>query len=186
MRKKIVWNQVTWYSKTLAAVIFIMLPLVAFYYGIQLGLSLSFQPPQVIAINYVEKGTGTALRYANPDYQFALEYPSGWKVSESVDSYTLAALMPKDGGVPVKIFLEKNNFSGIDALKKAKDANLGAEAKYEIRHLPNFDALIYTNIPQSGTSFAAMFIILNKDYVLGIAGQDIKTTLDVFNSFRKI
>jgi len=186
MRKKIVWNQVTWYSKILAAVIFVALPLLAFYYGIQLGFALSSQPPQIIAINYVEQGTAAALRYANPDHQFTLEYPSGWKVSESVDPYTLAALAPKDGGVPVKIFLEKNNFTNIDALKAAKDAGLGVNTQYEIRHFPNFDALIYTNIPQSGTNFAVMFVLLNKSYVLGIAGQDTKTTLDVFNSFRKI
>lgn len=186
MRKKIEWNKVTWYSKGLAAIIFIVLPLAAFYYGIQLGFIISSAPPQIVAINYVSKGEAAALSYANPDYQFVVEYPAGWKVSESIDPYTLAAITPKDGGPAVKLFLEKNSFSSIDALKKAKDINLGPNAKYEIRHFLNFDALIYTNIPQGGTNFAAMFITLSKNYILGIAGPDIKTTLDVFNSFKKI
>lgn len=185
MKKKIEWNKVTWYSKTLAAAIFIILPLLTFYYGIKLGFLISSQPPQVIAINYVARGE-TALSYMNPDYQFALEYPAGWKISESVDPYTLAAITPKDGGAPVKVFLEKNSFTSIDALKAAKDTNLGAGIKYEIRHSPNFEALIYTNIPQGGQNLAAMFVLLSKNYVLGVSGPDIKTTLDVFDSLRKI
>jgi len=185
MRKKIEWNKVTWYSKTLAAIIFIILPLAAFYYGLRLGFLINSVPPQVIAINYIPKGEGLAS-YANPNYQFSVEYPSGWKVSESVDPYTLAAISPVGGGLPIKIFLEKNSFTSIDALKQAKDASLGTKAQYEIRHFPNFDALIYTGIPESGANFDAMFITLNKNYILGIAGPDVKTTLDVFNSFSKI
>lgn len=186
MRKKIEWNEVTWYSKGLAAVIFVVLPLAAFYYGIQLGFIISSAPPQIVAINYVQKGETAPQSYANPNYQFVVEYPAGWRVSESIDPYTLAAISPKDGGLAVKLFLEKNSFKDINALKKAKDANLGPGAKYEVRHFPNFDALIYTDIPQGGMNFAAMFITLNKSYILGIAGPDIKTTLDVFNSFQKI
>jgi hypothetical protein len=186
MKKKIEWNKVTWYSKTLAAVIFIILPLVAFYYGVQLGIIINSVPPQIVAINYVSKGEGAAQSYANPDYQFVVEYPAGWRVSESIDPYTLAAISPRDGGLSVKLFLEKNNFKDIAALKKAKDVNLGPNARYEVRHFPDFDALIYTGIPQTGINFAAMFITLNKSYILGIAGPDIKTTLDIFNSFKKI
>ena len=37
---KIQWNKVTWYSKTLALVIFIVLPFIFFYYGVQYGILL--------------------------------------------------------------------------------------------------------------------------------------------------
>jgi hypothetical protein len=34
---KIEWNKVTWYSKLLALALFIALPFIGFYYGVQYG-----------------------------------------------------------------------------------------------------------------------------------------------------
>ncbi len=37
---KVVWNKVTWYSKFIALVIFILFPFIGFYFGIQVGEAL--------------------------------------------------------------------------------------------------------------------------------------------------
>jgi hypothetical protein len=34
---KIEWNKVTWYSKLLALALFVALPFIGFYYGVQYG-----------------------------------------------------------------------------------------------------------------------------------------------------
>jgi hypothetical protein len=57
---KIEWNKVTWYSKLLALVIFVALPFIGFYYGVQYGKIIAEigHAPATIA-------TSTAVAYYN-------------------------------------------------------------------------------------------------------------------------
>jgi hypothetical protein len=42
--RKIQWNSVTWYSKTLALILFVALPFIGFYFGIQYGRTTALLP----------------------------------------------------------------------------------------------------------------------------------------------
>jgi hypothetical protein len=59
------WNEVTWYSKILAAIIFVALPFVGFYYGVQYG---KIQAPSVVTPEVVPATVVTAASdyYKNP------------------------------------------------------------------------------------------------------------------------
>ena len=60
---KIEWNKVTWYSKLLALVLFVTLPFIGFYYGMQYGKIVVAigQSPAAIATNTtITPGAGDA------------------------------------------------------------------------------------------------------------------------------
>jgi hypothetical protein len=64
---KIEWNKVTWYSKLLALVLFVGLPFVGFYYGMQYGKTIAAigQIPVVGTPVTQSSSTGTGTAYYN-------------------------------------------------------------------------------------------------------------------------
>ena len=122
---KIEWNTVTWYSKLLALALFVALPFVGFYYGIQYGsiVSMSSQPSTTAGITSTgyyntpaewqtdANNTAGGFSIAYPiDFATQDNYPStsstNWRVGASnisgVQYFTLA--------VP-KAFESQTNFS---------------------------------------------------------------------------
>jgi hypothetical protein len=89
--KKIIWNKVTWYSKTIALVLFVALPFIGFYCGIQVGAAL-----QAIHDLGVQTGTSTTSNYYenvaewqtdsnNTSAGFTIAYPIDFPTA---DNYT--------------------------------------------------------------------------------------------------
>lgn len=122
--------------------------------------------------------------YHNGELGFSLEYPSNWAVSESVDQNVVADIKPigYGGHGSVKIYLQKNSYKDIYALKSAVDKRVGGSADSSVLHNQNFDALLYAKLSGS----AVMYVPLNKDIVLGITGPDNASTVRIFNSFAKL
>lgn len=185
MRKlKIEWNKVTWYSKALAAAIFIILPVVAFYLGLRIGYFMASIPPQVNI--YLPRGSAESYRtYENKDLGFSLQYPASWVAAEYFDQYTLLAIRPLESAAenyPIKVYLQKNSYGSLDAMKAAIDKRLGAPVDSSIKHEKNFDALVYGNVKGS----MVMYVPFGRDVVLGITGPDDIATAKVLDSFRKL
>jgi hypothetical protein len=180
MKKKIAWSSVTWYSKAIAASVFVLLPLVAFYAGVRLGFFMGSNPPQLNI--YLPSSAGAYRTYSNADIGFSLEYPASWEVSENSDQYTVASFVPA-GSLEgqVKVFLQKNTHKDIYALKAAMDKKIGASAESWVRHTGSFDALVYAGYNGS----AVMYVPMSEDAVLGITGPNNSATLRVLNSFGK-
>ena len=181
MKKKIEWNGVTWYSKVLAGSIFVLLPLITFYVGIRVGFFMGSTPPQVNI--YVPRSTGEAYKtYVNKDIGFSLEYPSAWVSSESSDQYTLASFGPAGRQNAVKVYLQKNSYKDIYALKAAVDKRIGAPTESLIKHTEDFDALFYGKLDGA----TVMYVPINRDVILGITGPDDFSTFNILNSFAKL
>ena len=181
MKKKIEWNSVTWYSKVLAGSIFVLLPLLTFYVGIRLGFFMGSTPAQVNI--YFPQSAGEAYKtYVNKDIGFSLEYPSVWVPSESSDQYTLASFGPEGGQNVVKVYLQKNSYKDIYALKAAVDKRIGTPAESFIKHTEDFDALFYGKLDGAGV----MYVPINRDIILGITGPDNSSTLNILNSFVRL
>ncbi|TSC60532.1 MAG: hypothetical protein LiPW15_410 [Parcubacteria group bacterium LiPW_15] len=181
MKKKIEWNSVTWYSKILAGSVFVLLPLVTFYIGVRLGFFLGSTPAQV-NIYMPRSATETYKTYTNKDVGFSLEYPSAWISSESSDQYTLASFGPANGQGAVKVYLQKNSYKDIYALKAAVDKRIGTPAESFVKHTQNFDALVYGKL----NGAAVMYVPITKDVLLGITGPDNSSTFSVLDSFTKL
>jgi hypothetical protein len=91
---KIVWNKVTWYSKTLALAIFIAFPFAFFYYGMQAG--------QLIALTNMTTPTSTPQTsvamdyYSNPaEWQTDTNSAGGFTVAYPIDFNTTDNSSPK-------------------------------------------------------------------------------------------
>lgn len=183
MKKKIEWNKVTWYSKALAGAIFVLLPLITFYVGVRLGFFMGATPPQV-NIYLPSTATENYKTYANKEIGFSLEYPTGWRVYEYNDADTIASIKPKNFGDAdgIKIYLQKNMYKDIHALKTAVDGRVGGGVDSWIRSSNKFDALVYEGVRGS----AVMYVPINKDIILGITGPDNSVTLSILNSFVKL
>lgn len=180
MRRKIEWNSVTWYSKVLAGAVFALLPLVAFYIGIRMGFFMGSTPPQVNI--YIPRSAEEGYKtYANKEVGFSLKYPSAWTLSESSDQYALASFGPA-GQESVKVYLQKNSYKDIYALKAAVDRRIGAPAESIIKHTKDFDALFYGKLDGA----AVMYVPIDRDIILGITGPDDSSTLSILNSFVKL
>jgi hypothetical protein len=57
---KIEWNKVTWYSKLLALALFVALPFIGFYYGMQYGKivgAMSQVPPMIATSTAIAPST---------------------------------------------------------------------------------------------------------------------------------
>lgn len=183
MRRKIEWNKVTMYSKVLAAAVFILLPLVFFYFGVKIGLLIGSAQPNVNI--YMQKSAPEASgKYLNNDLGFSVEYPAGWTVREGADPYTLAAIEPSgsSGANAVKLFLYKNSYKDISALKSVVDKRVSAEVKSEVRHGKLFDSLFYSNVNGS----AVMYVPISDAYILGMSGPDDVSTWHILDSFEKL
>ena len=181
MKKKIEWDKATWYSKVLAGSIFVLLPLITFYVGIRVGFFMGSTPAQVNI--YIPRSAGEAYKtYVNKDIGFSLEYPSAWVSSESSDQYTLASFGPVGGQNIVKVYLQKNSYKDIYALKAAVDKRIGTPAESFVKHTQNFDALFYGKLDGA----AVMYVPIDRDVILGITGPDDSSTLNILDSFEKL
>lgn len=78
----IVWNKVTWYSKMIAAAIFVILPFVGFYYGIQYGEGIELANQAVQA----SPGTPSSPYYSNVgEWQTAQSTNGGFSIAYPID-----------------------------------------------------------------------------------------------------
>lgn len=189
-KKRIIWNQVTWYSKSLAAAILIVLPILSFYLGIRVGFSMAEIPPPVVNLTYAPKteASTTEKQYVNRDLGFALSYPANWKAEEDTDPYTLLEVAPLRSlrGGAIKIYLEKNVYKNIVDLKSQIDSRVGTEALSVLRDTKDFEAISYGNLSGSAKGSAVMYAILSDKYVIGISGPDEPETWRMFETFRKL
>lgn len=72
---KVEWNKVTWYSKVTALLLFVALPFIGFYYGIQFGIIL--QGLRDIAV-LTKQGVATGVSY--------YENVAAWQAGERKDA----------------------------------------------------------------------------------------------------
>jgi hypothetical protein len=98
---RIEWNKVTWYSKILAAVIFVALPFIGFYYGVRYGkmVGIISQTPATIATSTTitpSAADAVAAYYKNPtEWQtdanntagaFSLAYPLDFDTQDNYEA----------------------------------------------------------------------------------------------------
>lgn len=85
---KVEWNRVTWYSKILALILFVALPFIGFWYGIQYGKALQavHDTPAVTQPSYYENVAAWQTDERS-DAGFSLAYPLDFDPS---DNYALA------------------------------------------------------------------------------------------------
>ncbi len=83
-------NRVTPLSKTLAAILFIVLPIIGFWKGYQYGMHDKVLTPAVVEVGYdiggsnkMASDTSEHTRYENRMYGFSFEIPQTWQIEES-------------------------------------------------------------------------------------------------------
>jgi len=108
---KIEWNTVTWYSKLLALAIFVALPFIGFYYGIQYGKIVAEVGQAPAAGTTVQNQGNNGVTYYNDPVEwqtdtnnvgFSIAYPIDFDYS---DNYTAAP--------STDWRIDANNISGI-------------------------------------------------------------------------
>jgi hypothetical protein len=98
---KIKWNEITWYSKMIALILFVALPFIGFYYGAQYGKMISAPDQQFLSEasqnnnTAIKNGNALPLYYTTPsEWQldanntkggFSIAYPIDFSVQ---DNYT--------------------------------------------------------------------------------------------------
>jgi hypothetical protein len=80
----IAWNKVTWYSKILALVLFVILPFAGFYFGIQYGAARQYVADYSVNLKQVSSQNG------NPYYEDIAAWQtdpnhSGWSIAYPID-----------------------------------------------------------------------------------------------------
>jgi hypothetical protein len=95
---KIEWNKVTWYSKLIALALFVALPFIGFYYGVQYGKTVAVlgQAPTTVATSTVvspSAGAAATAYYNNPaewqldanniDGAFSIAYPIDFETEDN-------------------------------------------------------------------------------------------------------
>lgn len=84
---KIEWNKVTWYSKTLALILFVALPFIGFYYGMQYGKTAAATPVSngsAQTSNYYENISDWQTDSNNSN--FSIAYPIDFSVGDNYNS----------------------------------------------------------------------------------------------------
>ena len=92
------WNRVTWYTKAIALLLFIALPIVSFFLGRNYGLAIAPTDQLLTAQSLAKTGTtapntpisGTQLTYENAIYGFMFSYPSMYQTQSSDTTKTPA------------------------------------------------------------------------------------------------
>lgn len=89
---KIQWNTVTWYSKALALILFVALPFIGFYYGVQYGKLAAVRPtvqvpPSTIQNDYYNTPAEWQTDANNTKGGFTIAYPIDFAAQ---DNYSVA------------------------------------------------------------------------------------------------
>ena len=88
---KIEWNSVTWYSKMLALALFVALPFIGFWYGMQYGASVGYLAVQrdnaaSVAAPTVSAADNGSEYYGNPaEWQSYSDTKGGFAISYPID-----------------------------------------------------------------------------------------------------
>jgi hypothetical protein len=147
---KIEWNKVTWYSKFLALALFVALPFIGFYYGMQYGKTIAAigQTPVVGAPVTQSSGTGTATAYYND--------PAEWQTDANNTAGGFSIAYPIE-------FDTQDNYSATPSTDWRLDSNNISGIKYFMLTVPrafepqtNFaDATLTVGGSKSGAAIAA-------------------------------
>ena len=92
---QIKWNEVTWYSRWAAVVVFLVaVPVLCFYIGVIYGHVNSQEVVSEIGVPVkttpvLSTTTSQFATYSNDTYNFTFQYPSAWKIIESLDKKTV-------------------------------------------------------------------------------------------------
>jgi hypothetical protein len=116
---KIEWNRVTWYSKLLALALFVALPFIGFYYGVQYGKVVATvgQAPAAIA-------TSTAITPNTADATAAYyNDPVEWQTDANNAAGGFSIAYPLD-------FDTQDNYSATPSTDWRLDANNASGIKY--------------------------------------------------------
>ena len=71
------WNEVTWYSRLGALVLFLaVIPALFFYIGEQYEATTSLRAPLIASSTLPSSASGLVQAYLNPEYNFTIQYPS--------------------------------------------------------------------------------------------------------------
>lgn len=120
---KIRWNEVTWYSRLLALVVFVAAPLWGFYLGYLYGKVSPVPPPVIVNARQPEQAAGYQIStsswytYQYGQYGFSFSYPKELEVNNAPSSWRFLASSTSTGkgiislSVP-PIFEMGTNFAG--------------------------------------------------------------------------
>ena len=115
---KIEWNKVTWYSKLIALALFVALPFIGFYYGVQYGKMVTAigQAPTAIATGTsITPGVAGAAAYYND--------PTEWQTDANNTAGGFSIAYPLD-------FDTQDNYSATPSADWRLDANGISGIKY--------------------------------------------------------
>lgn len=109
---KIEWNKVTWYSKLIALIIFVALPFIGFYYGVQYG--------KIVAVIGQAPATITTSTASTPSYY---DDPAEWQTDENNTAGGFSIAYPLD-------FDTQDNYSAAPSTDWRLNANGTSGIKY--------------------------------------------------------
>jgi hypothetical protein len=149
---KIKWNKVTWYSKFLALALFIILPFVFFYYGVQYGTMIGFIK------GTIHEFISSPTRVSTPGVAPGAEYyqdPAEWQTDANNTAGGFSIAYPID-------FNAQDNYSATPSADWQLDANGTAGIQYFTLTVPsafepqtNFaDATLTVGASANGTAVA--------------------------------
>ena len=120
---KIEWNKVTWYSKFIALALFVALPFIGFYYGVQYGKIVGDigQPPAITAAS-TSTVAGTGASYYND--------PDEWQTDANNIAGGFSIAYPLD-------FNAQDNYSAAPSTDWRADANGTSGIKYFTLTVPS-------------------------------------------------
>jgi len=87
---KVEWNKATWYSKILALVLFVALPFVGFYFGVQYGAARQQVVDNFLSVNNAPSVSSATSQDVNPYYKNVSEWQTdqnhnGWSIAYPID-----------------------------------------------------------------------------------------------------
>jgi hypothetical protein len=117
------WNKVTWYSKSLALIVFVALPFIGFYYGAQYGKiigTINQQSPLV-----AQEGGSTTTVASNQSVVLSSYYttPSEWQIDANNTSGGFSIAYPID-------FSTQDNYPATPSTDWRVNANNSIGVKY--------------------------------------------------------